>query len=304
MLALSVILAVCFRKPIITCVAGLTESKTSPEWITRSTSLSRMASTARPYASCTSTSRWFRPVSGQSFAYRVYPRCVSEICAIRTMVSEILTNLVSGSSDSNIVYRRLHATCTPHETARTPAAYPVSVPCLCSAAYARRSASVPLASTPASDHLLLLRRRTGRRPRQKAAPLPRSFRRCIGDDRYHPGRWTSTRSWARGYFRLRTPRVPSRSPSWFPLRSARPTRLPAGESRPILPLRTPPHAPVSPPGAYAGSSASTLRSGYRPLLDPKKARSETLSRANPSSCRAPRGCARRPHRCGGSDSAS
>src|SRR5215210_1329592 len=77
--------AVCFRKPMITWVAGRTESKTSPEWITRSTSRSRIASTALLYASCTSTSRWLRLVLGQSFAYRVYPRCVSEMCAILTM---------------------------------------------------------------------------------------------------------------------------------------------------------------------------------------------------------------------------
>jgi hypothetical protein len=51
MFACSVMRAVCFRKPMITCVAGLTESKTSPEWITRSTSRSRMASTALAYAS-------------------------------------------------------------------------------------------------------------------------------------------------------------------------------------------------------------------------------------------------------------
>ena len=93
MLAPSVILAVCFKKPMITCVAGRTESKTSPEWITRSTSRSKIASTALPYASWTSTSRWLRLVFGQSFAYREYPRCVSEMCAIRTMVSEILAVL-------------------------------------------------------------------------------------------------------------------------------------------------------------------------------------------------------------------
>src|SRR5919112_3958437 len=53
--------------------------------MTRSTSRSRISSTARPYASCTSTSRWLRLVSGSSFAYLVYPRCVSEMWAILTI---------------------------------------------------------------------------------------------------------------------------------------------------------------------------------------------------------------------------
>src|SRR5215211_682906 len=104
MLASSVMRAVCLRKPMITCVAGLTESKTSPEWITRSTSRSRMASTALSYASCTSTSRWLRPVFGHSLAYLVYPRCVSEMCAMRTMLLTFFRLLSQGYSSRSVSF--------------------------------------------------------------------------------------------------------------------------------------------------------------------------------------------------------
>src|SRR5918997_2936745 len=104
MSARAVMRAVCLRKPMITCVAGRTESKTSPEWMTRSTSRSRMASTALPYASWTSTSRWLRPVFGHSFAYLVYPRCVSEMCAMRTILLTYFRLLSQGYSSRSVSF--------------------------------------------------------------------------------------------------------------------------------------------------------------------------------------------------------
>src|SRR5829696_244066 len=147
---------------------------------------------------------------------------------------------------------------------------------------------------------LLLRRRTGRRPRHTVAPLPRSSRRCTWDRRPRPVRWSSTRSRVRVPLRLRTPKEPSRPPFWFQTRSAHRAPLPSRRSRPILPLRIAQRVPANPAGASPGSFASMLEYGHRPLPAPKWwLVCETPTRVNPSSCRARRVCARRRHRCGG-----